>query len=360
MRARGDAHPLASVKSNPLKRKMPSDPVPPAPALDTALIAARDSAVLCDLDPLAVLAIAGADAASFLQGQLSADIAALAPGACRHASFNSPKGRMLANFVVWRDTAVPDRFLALVPAGIAASVAKRLAMYVLRSKVAIADVSEAASRFGVGGPAGRELLCTAHGSAPAPYELREAGSATVLGLPGPRFAIIAPRATAEATRAVLLIRATAAPYEVWEWLTIRAGVPVITTSTQDRFVAQTANWDLLSGIDFQKGCYTGQEIIARTQYLGRLKERTFLFHAESPNIAAGERLFNDAFGDQPCGTVVNAAAAPGGGGDLLAVLQLAAADRGDTRLGSPTGPVLAPLALPYAFPAVSVPRGRIT
>ena len=323
-------------------------------------MAARDGAVLCDLDPLAVLAIAGPDAASFLQGQLSVDIAGLAPGACRHASFNSPKGRMLANFVVWRDTAVPDRFLALVPADIAASVAKRLAMYVLRSKVAVADVSDATSRFGLGGPGASELLRTANGSAPAPYEWRDAGSATVLGLPGPRYAIIAPHETAEAARALLLNRATTASYEVWEWLTIRAGVPVITAATQDRFVAQTANWDLLSGIDFQKGCYTGQEIIARTQYLGRLKERTFLFHAESPNIAAGERLFNDAFGDQPCGTVVNAAAAPGGGDDLLAVLQIAAADRGDTRLGSPAGPVLAPLPLPYAFPAVGVPRGRAT
>ncbi|MEO8305347.1 MAG: folate-binding protein [Betaproteobacteria bacterium] len=343
-----------------MKRKMPSDTVPLPTPHDTALLAARDRAVVCDLAPLSILAIAGADAAPFLQGQLSADIVGLPPGACRHASFNSPKGRMLANFVVWRDPAAPDRFLALVPGDIATPVVKRLAMYVLRSKVAIADVSEDFARLGVGGPAGGEALRAAYGSSPASYELQRSDSTTVLGLPGPRFAIIAPRDTADATRALLLRRADAASFEVWEWLTIRAGVPVITAATQDRFVAQTANLDLLAGIDFQKGCYTGQEIIARTQYLGRLKERAFLFHADSPNIAAGERLFNDAFGDQPCGTVVNAAAAPGGGGDLLAVLQLAAADRGDTRLGSPGGPALSPLPLPYAFPPAGVPRGRVT
>jgi folate-binding protein YgfZ len=133
---------------------------------------------------------------------------------------------------------------------------------------------------------------------------------------------------------------------------------VITAATQDAFVAQTANWDILRGIDFQKGCYTGQEIIARTQYLGRLKERAFLFHATADGIPPGERLFSAAFGDQPCGTVVNAAAAPAGGCDLIAVLQLAAAESGDTRLGAPDGPMLAPLPLPYAIPAPTAPRGR--
>ncbi len=114
----------------------------------------------------------------------------------------------------------------------------------------------------------------------------------------------------------------AASYDVWQWLTIRAGVPVVTAATQDAFVAQTANWDILGGIDFQKGCYTGQEIIARMQYLGRLKERAFLFHVDRSDVQPGERIFSEAFAGQPCGTVVNAAHAPGGGSDLLVVLQV--------------------------------------
>ena len=135
-------------------------------------------------------------------------------------------------------------------------------------------------------------------------------------------------------------------------------MPVVTAATQDAFVAQAANLDILGGIDFQKGCYTGQEIIARTQYLGRLKERTYLFHADAREVAAGERIFSAAFEGQPCGTVVNAAPAPGGGSDLLAVLQIAAADEGDARLRAPDGPRLAALPLPYAIPAPSAPRGR--
>jgi len=329
----------------------------PFPA-EAARVAARDTAVVCDLEPLSVLSIAGADAAAFLHGQLSSDVSGLPPDACRHTSFNSPKGRMLANFVLWRDPG-GDGFRALIPADIAPSVAKRLSMYVLRSKVTIADVSADTVRCGVGGPAGADALRASLGVVPAPFELRTAGTATLLGLPGPRYVVLAPAAAANAARASLLRHAAAAPYEVWQWLTIRAVVPVVTAATQDAFVAQTANWEVLGGVDFRKGCYTGQEIIARTQHLGRLKERAFPFHAERAGAVPGERLFSAVFGEQPCGTVVNAAAAPGGGCDLLAVLQIAAAEQGDVRLGAPDGPVLAPLPMPYAIPAAAPPRGRV-
>jgi hypothetical protein len=338
---------------------MPEEPFPiPAPA-NAALAAARDAAVVCDLAPLRLLAIDGPDAATFLHGQLSADINGFSSDACRHASFNSPKGRMLANFLLWRNPAVDGGFLALIPADISQSVAKRLSMHVLRSKVTIDDVSDDMIRLGVGGPGGANALAAALGGVPAVFARLIVGSTTALGLPGSRFVVTAPIASAETTRARLLLNASAASHDVWQWLTIRAGVPVVTAATQDMFIAQTANWDLLDGIDFQKGCYTGQEIIARTQYLGRLKERTFLFHAGASAVSPGTRIFSGAFGDQPCGMVVNAAAAPGGGGDLLAVLQIAAAERGDARLGAPNGPLLVPLPLPYAIPAAGTPRGRI-
>lgn len=325
---------------------------------DPALVVARDGAVVCDLAPLHVLAISGADAAKFLQGQLSADVESLPAGACRYASFNSPKGRMLANLVLWMDAAPPDRYLALLPGDIAQPVAKRLSTYVLRSKASIADVSDQSRRFGVGGPSGPEALRAALGVVPAPFEAATVGSATVLGLPGPRFVVVAPQAPSEDVRTPLLRHATVAPFDVWRWLTIRAGVPVITAATQDRFVAQMANLDLLGGVDFKKGCYTGQEIIARMHYLGRLKERTFALHAEIPGAAPGDRVFSGLFGDQPCGTVVNAAAAPEGGADLLAVMQVAAVEHGDARLGAPDGPALSLLPLPYPIPVATAPHGR--
>jgi folate-binding protein YgfZ len=329
-----------------------------AAAGERALIAARDAAVVCDLEALSVLSVAGADAAAFLNGQLSIDTAGLSPGACRYACFNSPKGRMLANFVVWREAPRHERFLILLPGEVAPAVAKRLSVYVLRSKVAIADATGEFARLGIGGPDATRMANLVSGAAPAPFELRTFGTRSVLGLPGPRLVVIAPAAEADTTRSELLRHAPAAPFGVWRWLTIRAGVPVITAATQDMFVAQTTNWDVLQGIDFQKGCYTGQEIIARTQYLGRLKERAFVFHAALDGIHPAERLYSAAFGDQPCGAVVDAAAAPDGGSDLIAVLQIAAAERGDPRLRAPDGPPLSALPLPYAIPAPVLPRGR--
>ena len=312
--------------------------------------------LVCDLSPLSLLAIDGADATAFLQGQLSNDVNALAPGRAHYTSYNSPKGRMLANFVLWRDGA---GYRALLPGDVAESVRKRLAMYVLRSKVTLADVSAASSRFGVGGPGAPEALAAALGVVPEPFVVAPAGDATVLALPGPRFVVIVAAAAAEATRSVLLRHAALAPYDTWRWLTIRAGVPIVTAATQDQFVAQTANWELLGGVSFQKGCYTGQEIIARTQHLGRLKERTFAFHVDAADVVAGARLYSTVFGEQACGTIVDAAPAPGGGTDLLAVVQTAATEAGEVRLGSPDGPLLAPLPLPYALPAPVAPRGRV-
>ncbi len=329
---------------------------PPLPADFPALNAARDSAVVCDAGPLAVLAVAGSDAANFLQGQLSNDVDALAPNACQHTSFNSPKGRMLANFVLWKEGDAD--FRALLPADVSESVRKRLSMYVLRSKVTLADVSAETQRLGIGGPKAAAALRDAFGEVPATFAVARHGAIAILGLPGPRYIIVAPDAMTVATREALLRHATAAPFSAWQWLTIRAGIPVVTSATQDAFVAQTANWDLLSGLNFQKGCYTGQEIIARMQYLGRQKERLYAFHAGTAEIAPGARIYGATFGDQPCGTVVNAAPAPDGGSDLLAVVQIAAVASGDVRIDAPNGPGLAPLPLPYAIPAPEAPRGR--
>jgi len=312
--------------------------------------------IVCDLSPLSVLAIDGPDATTFLQGQLSNDVDALALGRAQYTSFNSPKGRMLANFVLWREG---PGFRALLPGDLAEPVRKRLTMYVLRSKVTLTDVSSATARFGVGGPGAPAALASALGVTAEPLVVATSGAATVLALPGPRYVVVVPLAQADATRATLLQHAVAAPFDAWRWLTIHAGVPIVTAATQDQLVPQTANWEVLGGVSFQKGCYTGQEIIARTQHLGRLKERTYAFHVDAADVVAGARVYSSLFGDQACGIVVNAAPAPEGGSDVLAVVQMAASDAGDVRVGAPDGPVLVPLALPYTVPAAAAPRGRI-
>jgi len=338
---------------------MPPIPPPTAPGHAPAPTAASDSFAVCDASPLAILAFDGPDAASFLHGQLSSDVAGLGPDACQYTSYNSPSGRMLANFVLWRGGPDPgDGFRALLPVDLAAPIRKRLAMFVLRSKVTVTDATATMARYGVGGPGAADALRAALGAAPQPFGVVRSDGVTVLGLPGPRFLVLAAVDQSNAGLAALVGTAPPAGFAVWQALTIRAGVPVISAATQDKFIPQTANWDVLGGVNFRKGCYTGQEIIARSQYLGRLKERLFAFRAPATTVAPGDRLYSPVFADQACGTVVNAAPASSGDTELLAVVQLAAAASGDVRLGAPDGPRLAPLPLPYDVPAAPEQRPR--
>jgi folate-binding protein YgfZ len=321
------------------------------------LVAARDGAVVCDLSALAVLRIAGLDAGAFLQGQFTDDVAALGPGEAHYGAWCSPKGRMLANFLVRRSG--DSIFELLLSESLSEAIAKRLRMFVLRSRVAVEDVSRVSVRLGVGGPGASQAVGRALGAAPAVGDVASFGDQHVAALPGPRYVItVAPDAAAPCWERLTSV-CRPAGFAAWQWLTIRAGVPVITAPTSDLFVPQAANWDALGGISFQKGCYAGQEIVARTQYLGRLKERLALAHLDGAPPAPGERLYSAAFGEQACGTIVNAAVAPDGGSDILAVLQLTAAESGDVHLGAPRGAALRLSALPYEMPAPAAPRGRI-
>jgi folate-binding protein YgfZ len=321
------------------------------------LAAAQARGIVCDLGALSVLRVAGDDAAPFLQGQLTNDVALLAPGASQFAAWCSPKGRMLVSLVVARGE--DGDFLLLLPSTMAAGIRKRLAMFVLRSRVTIEDVSVDTVRLGVGGPAAPGAMQAACGAVPPVRRLATTPTATVLALPGERYVAFAQPHAAPALWDRLRAGLRPAGFPAWQWLTIRAGVPVITPATADQFVPQAANLDALDGVNFRKGCYTGQEIVARTQYLGRLKERLVMAHVDGPPPPAGTRLYSPVFDAQACGSVVDAAPAPGGGSDLLAVLKIAARDRGEVHAQTPDGPRLTLLPLPYPLPDAAPPRGRI-
>jgi hypothetical protein len=309
--------------------------------------------VFCTTPGLGLLSFSGPDAEAFLQGQLSNDVKALAPGAVQLSSYNSPKGRMLATLTLWREGA--DGFRALVAADIAEATAKRLAMFVLRSKLTVADLSPSHALIGIGGAGARDAARAAMGSVPEGGHVDVGAEATTIALPDGRIVVAIARTHAEALRTRLADVAAEAPTDAWRWLGVRAGVPSIGDATRDLFVPQTANWDLLDGVSFNKGCYAGQEIIARTQYLGRLKERMHLFHADATSPPPGAKLYGAVFGDQACGVVVEAAPSPEGGSDLLAVVQMSALE-GSLHVGTPDGPALTPLALPYALPAATAPH----
>jgi folate-binding protein YgfZ len=317
------------------------------------------AAMVCPADDFGLLQFDGQDAAPFLQGQLSSDVLALAPGAGQWSTYNSAKGRVLANLWVWRNVGEPARFEALVAADLAEALRKRLSMFVLRAKVTIADRSTATRRFGVAGPGATAVLTAAIGHVPAGTVVDAASfPARVVALPDGRYVVIAEVDDAVVVEDALARHAQQGDGDAWRRHGIAAGVPLVTAATTDHFVAQALNWDALGGLDFRKGCYPGQEIVARTRYLGRLKERLFLFHVDAPAPAAGDRFYSPAFGDQACGTVVNAAAAPDGGADLLAVVQLAATESPGLALGAPDGPAPVPRPLPYALPDLASPRAR--
>jgi len=324
-------------------------------AAGAELRAARDTAVLCDLAPCGVIAIEGPDATSFLQGQFTNDVARLETGASQRSAWCSPKGRVLANFLLRRASA--ERFELLPPAALVEPIAKRLRLYVLRAKVKVAAASDQTVRLGLGGPAAAACIAATLGVTPPVHHSTTLEGASLIVLADDRFLVLAAPEAAPSLWSTLARRARPAGFVCWEWLTVRAGVPIVTPATQDLFLPQMLNLDALGAVAFDKGCYTGQEIVARTQYLGRLKERLALAHVDAPPPATGARLYASAFGDQPCATVVSAAAAPDGGADLLAVAQLSALD--DTlRLGDRDGPPVALLALPSPVPAARTRPGH--
>jgi tRNA-modifying protein YgfZ len=285
---------------------------------------------------LAPILVTGADARTFLQGQLSNDIAGLDAGISQLASCNSPQGRVQAIL-----TLVPldNGILLLLPASMAALTLQRLRKYVLRSKVTFSGpghqwVLQTGTREAL---EATDLPCPA-----LPGQYLQVGDLGVLHWlkpgddPHERFLVLGP-ATAEPATAVEDDSDTQ-----WRLADIRSGLPQVLPETHESFVAQMLNLDLLSGISFDKGCYTGQEIIARTQYRGAIKRRMLRFSAACPPPPPGTRVLQ---GEQHAGDVVDAAATPAGC-ELLAVVSLAQRDAA-LELASTRGTKLVPLPLPY-------------
>lgn len=281
----------------------------------------------------------GADAVKFLQGQLTNDVATLAPGHSRLAGFCSAKGRLQASFLVWK--LADDDLLLACAASVLPATLKRLSMFVMRAQCKLSDASAEIGLFGALGDSASTVLGELPVGATCPVE---GGTAIRLAdVDGVSRAVLAV-ATACAPEPTL-------PGEAWRWLEVRSGVPLIEAATVDQFVPQMLNYELIGGVDFQKGCYPGQEVVARSQYRGTIKRRMFLFESDAP-AAPGQDVFHDADPSQPAGMVVNAAAFAGSQVALVEV-KLATLTSGHLHLGSPEGPALRRAALPYAVPTDS-------
>jgi len=309
-------------------------------------------AIAVPLLHLGLIQATGEEAGAFLHNLLSSDVTHLAAGAAQWTSFSSARGRMLANFLLWHGG---DGYTLALAADLAPALLKKLSLYVLRTKVKPAMPATEHTLIGLAGPAA--VRCLQHAQLPTPES--DMALATGNGL---RVIRIAPRmfvldvAAEDAPvifDALCGAGATESGTPSWRLAAIRAGLPLVTTATREAFIAQMLNYDLIGGVSFTKGCYPGQEIIARTQHLGKTRRRMYRisFSTHPAGAAPGMPLFSPAFDLLPVGAIVGYAPLPDGA-EALAVLRTeCVAAGGEIHASVPDGPRAELLALPYEIPA---------
>jgi folate-binding protein YgfZ len=301
----------------------------------------------CELSDTGLIALSGADAVTFLQGQLTSDVAGLEPPRTQYSGYCTPKGRLLATFLVWR---LDAEILLQLPRALRESMQSRMSKYVLRSKVSVSDATERYMLFGlVGDDAARAISSVVEAAPGAVHAVSVRDGIAVTALPTDRYLMLVPASSADDVRNKLSSVAEARPAASWSALDIDAGVAVVTPETQEQYVPQMLNLDLIGAVSYSKGCYPGQEIVARTHYLGRVKQRTYRVRApEGAELRIGDRLFSDEYGrEQASGTIVNAAA---NGATALAVVYTSSVARG-VHHRALDGPPIAIETLPYALDA---------
>jgi folate-binding protein YgfZ len=324
----------------------------------TEAMTAVSADVLCDLSHFGLIRAAGPDSVDFLQNQTGNDVRRVSDTQSQLSSYASPKGRMYAVFRLFRHGG--DLYLRL-PQELMEPVLKRLRMFVLMAKVKLEDAGDELGRFGVAGPVAAGELATALGvELPAAANgTVQADGVTVVRVPGnQRYEVYGP--VEALTHLWRGLSAVAQPVgaDGWRLLDILAGLPTVYAATSEAFIPQMANMQLVEGVSFRKGCYPGQEIVARMQYLGQLKRRTYLAHVTADaRPQPGDELFSaSSESGQGAGKVVDAAPSAEGGYELLAVMEIASAEKGGVRLGDANGPALRLRELPYGWDATDAPK----
>jgi folate-binding protein YgfZ len=289
------------------------------------------------LGHLGVIRVEGVDGASFLHKQLTQDFLQLGQSETRLAAYCSAKGRMLASFYGFKRS--PTEILLICSRDLLAETIPSLSRFVMRAKAKLSDASAEFNLFGLAG----ETLDSIAGAGHAPWARLDLDAASVLFLypaDGVARALwLAPVAQTTPDGPVLSA-------DGWALSEVRSGIALINVATVDALVPQMLNYESVGGVNFKKGCYPGQEVVARSQFRGTLKRRAFLAHSDAA-MKAGDEVFQDADPEQPCGIVAQSAAASGGGFDAIVSLQIAAVEVGGLHLGAVTGPALIVAAAPY-------------
>ncbi|WP_174875618.1 YgfZ/GcvT domain-containing protein [Vogesella oryzae] len=300
------------------------------------LAAVTDGIAYSWLSKFSILRVSGDDATTFLQGQFSCDVAAVAENGVSWGSYSTAKGRMQASFLLFGSAGV---FHLLLRNDIAETFRKRLSMFVLRSKVKIECVDSSMLAFGV-------MQATAcHGVLPQ-RELQ--CDENLVAAISPNVSIVLTEDPASEL-AKWQTKHRAVGSQAWDWVFIQAGLPWVSKATYEEFVPQMANLDLLGGVSFKKGCYPGQEIVARTQYLGKVKRRLYRARISGGHVNEGDALLAASTGEQAIGRIVLTVPLLDGENECLLVMQAMAWDD-NPKLASGVLAKIEQLPLPYSFP----------
>ena len=291
------------------------------------------------LSHLGIIKIEGEDAAKFIHGQLTQDFSLLDLHTARLAAFCSAKGRMQASFIGFKRSTT--EILLVCSKDLLPSTLKRLSMFVMRAKARLSDASGEYELFGLVGNATKPIA----GYADSVWARADIDTSTFVNLypadGAPRQLLVAPSSAPAPQGQTLSL-------ETWLWTEVRSAVATLSTPVFEAFVPQMLNYESVGGVNFKKGCYPGQEVVARSQFRGTLKRRAFVVHADSA-MAVGDEVFGAEADSQPVATVVQVAPAPNGGFDAIVSAQLSAVERGTLHHGSNSGPALHMLPLPYAL-----------
>jgi folate-binding protein YgfZ len=300
---------------------------------------------IASLPHLGIIRVVGSDAASFLHNQLTNDVLLMKDNECRLAAFCNAKGRMQASFVVYKSCA--DEVLMICRHDLIALTIKRLSMFVMRAKAKLSDATDEFQLLGLAGDVVAQVLCGASSAdalTSAPWQRCVAKDADVLTL---YPALGQNRAFWLASKDVPAPVGPALSAEQWQIGEVMSGIAWVELATFEAFVPQMLNYESVEGVNFKKGCYPGQEIVARSQFRGTLKRRAFIAQS-SVAMVAGQDVFSSLDATQPCGLVAQSASV---GDSHLAVLelQLSATENSSLHLGAADGPTLNLLPLPYAL-----------
>jgi len=283
----------------------------------------------------------GEDAAKFLHSQFTNDFVLLGAEQARLAGFCTAKGRLQASFIGFKRS--PTDILLVCPRQILASALKRLSMFVMRAKVQLSDASADFAIFGLAGATLQDTIENRAVSASGVWARACFDDINLVFLypaDGVSRALwVAPAGLAVPAGPVL-------SEALWNWSEVRSGIATVTPPVAEAFVPQMLNYESVGGVNFKKGCYPGQEVVARSQFRGTLKRRAYLAHSDVA-MNAGDEVFEGAGDGQPCGIVAQAAAAPDGGFDAIVAMQISAFEAGNVHLGAATGAQLQLAAPPY-------------